>query len=134
MNESQSLSPPLPPSSLLSTAVLVDERNSPHSGDEEDSCELTIVPKVMSQIRPTKLSTEKQTLIKLGSENTDVNEKTVMLSKEVKMVRNSYFVKQEQQTLMGKQIYLCKSVGMRKICSFLNEMNSLHPEMLVVPV
>ncbi|CAH8543239.1 unnamed protein product [Schistosoma margrebowiei] len=86
MNESPSLSPPLPPPSLLSsTAVLVDERNSPHSGDEEDSCELTIVPKVMSQIFPTKLSTEKQTLIKLGSENADINEKTVILSKEVKM-------------------------------------------------
>ncbi|CAH8554620.1 unnamed protein product [Schistosoma rodhaini] len=85
MNESPSLPPPMPLSSLLSsTAVLVDERNIPHSGDE-DSCELAIVPKVMSQMCPTKLSTEKQTLIKLGSENTDLNEKTVMMSKEMKM-------------------------------------------------
>ncbi|CAH8561690.1 unnamed protein product [Schistosoma rodhaini] len=85
MNESPSLPPPLPPSSLLSsTAVLVDERNIPHSGDE-DSCELAIVPKVIPQMCPTKLSTEKQTLIKLGSENTDLNEKTVMMSKEMKM-------------------------------------------------
>ncbi|KAK4471694.1 hypothetical protein MN116_005098 [Schistosoma mekongi] len=83
MNETPSLPPPpQSPQSPPTTVTPADGNNSQHSGDEEDSFELAIVPKVMLRNYQTELSTEKQALIKLGSENTDTNDKTVISLKE----------------------------------------------------
>ncbi|CAH8496110.1 unnamed protein product [Schistosoma turkestanicum] len=83
MNDKPSLpSPPTSCSLSSSTVAPVDERDSLHSGDEENSFELAIELNNVSQINSTRMSTEKQVLIKLGTESTDVNDKTDMSSKE----------------------------------------------------
>ncbi|TNN09874.1 Huntington interacting protein related 1 isoform 1 [Schistosoma japonicum] len=76
MNETPSL--PSPPQSPPTTVTPADGNNGQHSGDEEDSFELADVPKVISHNYQTESLTEKQALIKLGPENIDTNDKTVI--------------------------------------------------------